>query len=181
MLAHYLVGMAQGAARGPQKEDPMSAWTVGQDHIDLMVTAAMRLAGWNEKYINVPKTADTLGQELWQENFDSVNFRYSEQEPVPEYHWTPVAEIQEGELTPAHLVQLISAADCYDYQSCEHPAWSDSKAYWVTQAIKAWAEARLVGLGWPKVRIHGGENWKGWAEAAWGWSREDGFKTGADA
>lgn len=157
----------------------MSAWTVGSDHIDLMVTAAMRMAEWNPKYIDVPKTGDLLGRDLWQENYASVNHRYDEQEPVPEYNWTPVLEIQEGDLRPEHLVQIVHAANCYDYQSCEHPAWSDSKAYWVTQAIRQWAEGQLREIKWPQTsrRTGGDPQWQGLDDAAWGWDREHGFKT----
>lgn len=161
----------------------MSAWVVGQDHIDLMVTAAMRLSGWNEKYINIPETADILGKGLWKENYNSVNHRYDERKRTPAYHWTPVAEVQEEVLRPEVLVQIIHAVDCYEYQSCEHPAWSDSTAYWACQAVKAWAEEQLVAMDWPKDEYnYGGEkpDWRGMKVAAWGWAREDGFKT-ADA
>lgn len=156
----------------------MSAWTVGQDHIDLLVTAAMRMAGWNEKYINIPLTADMLGADLWKENYRSVNHRYEERKRTPAYHWTPVAEIQEGELRPEHLLQIVHAVNCYDYQSCEHPGWSDSKAYWVCQALRQWAEAQLTAMNWPKESRYGGmdPDWKGLDAAAWGWDREHGFQ-----
>ena len=156
----------------------MSAFTLGGDHIDLLVTAAMRIAEWNPKYINVPLTADTLGQDLLNENFASVNYRYSEQEEVPEYHWTPVAEIETGDLKPEHLLQVFQAAHCYDYQSCEHPAWSDSKAYWVSQAIAQWAEQGLTAIQWPKVRGYAGDSlrYAGLDQVEWVWSREDSFK-----
>lgn len=156
----------------------MSAWTVSQDHIDLLVTAAMRMAGWNERYINIPATADLLGQDLWKENFKSVNHRYSERKRTPAYHWTPVGEVQEEKLRPEVLVQIVHAADCYDYQTCEHPTWSDSKAYWASRAVKAWAEAELTAMNWPKDEYnYGGEkpDWRGMKDAAWGWNRADGF------
>lgn len=130
----------------------MSAFTVGSDHIDLMVTAAMKMAGWNEKYINIPKTADLLGQDLLNENYASVNHRYTEQEEVPAYSWTPVSEYQVGTLSTMQLFQVLNAAHCYDYQSCEHPAWSDSKAYWTSQAIQFWVEKQLAERGLKKVR-----------------------------
>lgn len=158
----------------------MSAWTVSSDHIDLLTTAAMRLADWNPQYINVPLTADTLGQDLWKENFDSVNYRYDDHEPVPEYHWTPVAELQEEELRPEVLVEVIAAAHCYSYQSCEHPAWSDSKAYWTSEAILHWAESKLHERSWPKSPRHGEMDWHGRNVAAWGWDRDHGFPTASE-
>jgi hypothetical protein len=156
----------------------MSAWIVSQDTIDLMVTAAMRSAGWNEKYINIPETADLLGKALWKENYNSVNHRYDERKRTPAYHWTPVAEVQEEKLRPEVLVQILHAAHCYDYQSCEHPAWSDSLAYWASQAIQAWAETLLLEMGWPKNEYnYGGDrpDWKGTKLASWGWDRTHGF------
>jgi hypothetical protein len=131
----------------------MSAFTLGSDHIDLLITVAMRIPGFNEKYINIPKTADLLGQDLLNENFASVNHRYSEQEPVPEYHWTPVAEVQAAELDALLLLQILNAVHCYEYQSCEHPAWTDSKAFWVSQAIAAWVETKLTEHKWPKTHL----------------------------
>src|SRR5437879_998359 len=105
----------------------MSAWIVGKDHIDLMVSAALRMVGWNPKYVNVAETADLLGQRLWEENHRSINHRYNEGEETPEYHWTPVAELDEGaELRGEVLVQVVHNAHCYEYQSCEHPGWKDS-------------------------------------------------------
>lgn len=157
----------------------MSAFTLGTDHIDLLITAAMRIPGFNEKYINIPKTADLLGQDLLNENFASVNHRYSEEVPVPEYHWQPVAEVQETELSPLLLLQILNAVNCYDYQTCEHPAWTDSKAFWVSQAIAAWVETKLTEAKWPKVtQPHALDRPPAFeppAYMAWEWSREKGL------
>lgn len=158
----------------------MSAFTLGTDHIDLMVTAAMRMAGWNEKYINIPETADLLGRDLLKENYASVNYRYDERKRGPRYSWTPVAEYQQKELTLVQLLQILNAARCYDYQSCEHPGWSDSKAYWASQAIQMWVEKQLVERGQVKQRsgypgdVH--EDYPGMRVhddvILWEWSRE---------
>lgn len=163
----------------------MSAFTLGSDHIDLLVTAAMRIPGFNAQYINIPKTADLLGQDLMNECFASVNHRYTEQEPVPEYHWTPVAEVREQVPEGHILLQILNAAHCYGYQSCEHPAWTDSKAFWVMQAIEQWCEAGLTALKWPKTQPpHDRTKPPAFYPpdyVAWEWTREHGFKTSADA
>lgn len=157
----------------------MSAFTLGSDHIDLLITVAMRIPGFNEKYINIPKTADLLGQDLLNENFASVNYRYSEEEPVPEYHWTPVAELQTENLSALMLLQILNAVHCYQYQSCEHPAWTDSRAFWVSQAIEAWVETRLTEAKWPKTRAHHGDTnppcFNPPPYMAWDWTREKGL------
>lgn len=160
----------------------MSAFTLGSDHIDLLITVAMRIPGFNGQYINIPKTADLLGQDLLNENFASVNYRYSEEEPVPEYHWTPVAEVQAEHLSGHVLMQILNAAHCYDYQTCEHPAWSDSRAFWVSQAIQAWVETRLTELKWPKTQPdHDRTRPPAFYPpmyVAWEWDRSKGFATG---
>jgi hypothetical protein len=157
----------------------MSAFTVGSDHIDLMVTVAMRIPGFTEQYVNIPETADRLGQMLTNENYKSVNYRYDEQEEVPEYHWTPVAELQRESLGQMLLLQILKAAHCYDYQSCEHAGWKDSHAFWVSQAIQMWTEARLIEMGVAKVR----DPWDSKRPPAffypdyiaWEWDRVKGF------
>ncbi|MGZ4659671.1 MAG: hypothetical protein ACXVYB_00160 [Arthrobacter sp.] len=157
----------------------MSAFTLGSDHIDLLITVAMRVPGFNEKYINIPKTADLLGQDLLNENYASVNYRYSEEEPVPEYHWQPVGDIREVEPSALLLLQILNAVHCYEYQSCEHPAWTDSKAFWVSQAIENWCELKLTELQWPKVHRHGDTSrppaFDPPAYMAWEWTREKGL------
>lgn len=157
----------------------MSAFTLGSDHIDLLITAAMRIPGFNEQYIDIPETADLLGQNLMNECFASVNYRYTEQEAVPEYHWTPVAEVQVEQLSALVLLQILNAVHCYEYQSCEHPAWTDSKAFWVAQAIEQWVECKLTELRWPKVHRHGDRSrppaFDPPAYMAWEWTREKGL------
>jgi hypothetical protein len=162
----------------PTKEEhTMSAFTLGSDHIDLLITAAMRIPGFKPQYIDIPKTADLLGQDLLRENFASVNYRYSEEEPVPEYHWTPV-ELPD-ELSGPTLLQILNAAHCYDYQSCEHPQWTDSRAFWVSQAIQAWVETKLTELKWPKQPPLGDRSgvpvFNPPEYLAWEWNRRRGF------
>lgn len=153
----------------------MSAFTLGSDHIDLLITAAMRIPGFKPQYTDIPKTADLLGQDLLRENFASVNYRYSEEEPVPEYHWTPV-ELPE-ELEARHFLQILQASYCYGYQTCEHPVWQDSRAFWVCQAIEAWAEKELQTRRWPKDagNPRDGLEYRGIHRMAWEWDREKGF------
>lgn len=160
----------------------MSAFTLGTDHIDLLVTVAMKIPGFNEKYINIPKTADLLGQELLNECYRSVNYRYeshNDPETVPEYHWTPVAELQQENLSALLLLQVLNAVHCYSYQSCEHPDWTDSKSFWVSEAIENWVEKKLTELKWPKVHRHGDRDrppaFDPPSYMAWEWTREKGL------
>lgn len=157
----------------------MSAFTLGSDHIDLLVTVAMRIPGFNAQYINIPKTADLLGQQLLNENFKSVNHRYTEEEAVPEYHWTPVTELQREQIGPLLLLQVLNAVHCYEYQSCEHPGWTDSLAFWASVAIQNWVEMKLTELKWPKSHAPHDRNrppeFRPPEYMAWEWSREKGL------
>ncbi|MGM1065623.1 hypothetical protein [Saccharothrix sp. Mg75] len=106
----------------------MSAWTVENGHIDILVNAMAQLD-------IVPKDlgADgfrTLGQKLWHENHTSVNHRYSERTPTPRYR----LHTTEADLDP---ILLLRAVDCYTYQSCEHPGWEDSEAHALTRRLHA--------------------------------------------
>lgn len=93
----------------------MSAWIVSKGHIDVLVNG---LAAYG---LITPVDMNAVGQELWAENHASVNYRYDESTPTPHYS----AEAVEAEPLPHHL---IAAVHCYDYQSCEHPGWDQSRA-----------------------------------------------------
>lgn len=157
----------------------MSAFTLGTDHIDLLVTIAMRIPGFNDEYINIPETARLLGQDMLNENYASVNYRYSEEVEVPVYNWTPVEELQREPLGPLLLLQVLNAVHCYQYQSCEHSAWTDSKSFWASEAIEYWVSAKLTELKWPKVQPrHDARRPPAFEPPtymAWEWTREKGL------
>jgi hypothetical protein len=90
----------------------MSAWIVTKGHIDCLVQALI-----NEGII-LRGQADRAGQALWQENHNSVNFRYREDTECPEYHF-------EGTDQPLDDIVVWRQLDCFDYQTCEHPEWHD--------------------------------------------------------
>ena len=101
----------------------MSAWIVSREHIDVLVTALHPA----EKH-----QADELGRMLWGECLRSVAHRYPcdqdgvrpgpcdfRDSDVDTYTFTP------REVPPSWV---LSAAQCYAYQSCEHPQWEASRA-----------------------------------------------------
>lgn len=73
---------------------------------------------------------------LWAENYNSVNYRYDEDETPPVYS----AETTEALFDP---VVIYKAAGCYEYQSCEHPEWADSEANALISALAVAAEDRM--------------------------------------
>jgi hypothetical protein len=75
--------------------------------------------------------AQELGELLIMENVASVQYRYDDHDiddlpgaktSAVDYRFT---RQWYGKTTP---VQLIKAAHCYTYQSCEHPGWETSPA-----------------------------------------------------
>lgn len=120
----------------------MSAYLVGSEHIDLLVSATFALP--YPPYFEATKGVlvrtdvaatptdhgavgpDQLGQALWEENMASLLYRYPQDKVadypdyVAGYRWRKV---------PARLydwVTVVKAIQCYHYQSCEHPGWRTS-------------------------------------------------------
>lgn len=96
----------------------MSAWIVTRAHIDVLVGSLVRSEVVHFDHVPTP---DELGARLWAENYRSVNYRYDEQNSVPDYTYTaqPVPPV----------AALYKAWRSYGYQSCEHDAWERSEPY----------------------------------------------------
>ena len=95
----------------------MSAFIVNKTHIDAIVTAIVDCPN-----INISRSEsniDLVGQILWDENFKSVNYRYSDNEQAPKYS---------HRVKYVSLAQAIKAISCLNYQSCEHPDYYESES-----------------------------------------------------
>jgi len=129
----------------------MSAFEVCNTHIDVMVSAALQrrhgeTLRWyvgdydgSESYEEslerrrrevTSANAETWGATLLAENRASVNYRYQEDEIEAPYVLTEYA----GQFNP---VAVLSAVNCYEYQSCEHPGWKSSEARQFCEALRA--------------------------------------------
>lgn len=85
-------------------------------------------------------SADTVGQILLSANVASVNHRYSEDEFEAIYsHKRPRVSDREP-------VEIIKAAHCLAYQSCEIPEWATSEAKTILDAIIRSQLDRLPGM-----------------------------------
>lgn len=138
----------------------MSAFIVGKEHIDVLITAAVRqrhgglsyyypgpsgqLALYRVDYTN----ADEVGAMLLAENIKSVWARYPNEErdtlpgpiPTPE----PEAYIHRDKILPA--VAVLKALACYEYQSCETgDEWRASRAHAFCDALRHAMIAMLPG------------------------------------
>jgi len=100
----------------------MSAWMCSNAHISLIVDAAVALAGVNE-------TKEELFSILHLENERSLAYRYGSN--ISDDH-SGYARL---EFEP-RLEDIFIQVRCYDYQSCEHPEWPNSKAWAICRAIE---------------------------------------------
>jgi hypothetical protein len=103
----------------------MSAFICNNSHITALATYAARnrIAGHTD--------AKKIGDILHAENVASVNYRYGES-TQPSFELCDRAAFH-----PFSLVQIVKAARCLDYQSCEHPGWQESESFKILQAITA--------------------------------------------
>jgi hypothetical protein len=133
----------------------VSAWVVGKEHIDLLVTAGLvfpgrrcqnsklRWYGTHEGELD-DSNADVIGGKLWAENYASVNDRYPD---AAEQGGLPGPVGFEGEETLTYTldripgmvdpVVVLKAIDCYVYQSCEHGGWATSEARAIVEALRS--------------------------------------------
>lgn len=129
----------------------MSAFIVSDKHISYLLKAA--LTSRNEFYfggaIMTEQNKKDVGQMLLKENYKSVNFRYKDAEQPHDFEFSSV----EKSYNPADPIQVLKAATCYEYQSCEHPEWVTSEAKAFIDSLKAHAIEKLPGYNDKKWSI----------------------------
>lgn len=124
----------------------MSAFVVEKELIDALVRfACQRETVWIEvkgkhRFLET-RDADWVGAELWNENRISVGYRYSEPVEMSGYTFPTSAWLKPH----AEAVALLKAADCLEYQSCEHPGWQTSRAKALLDSIREGAWRQLPG------------------------------------
>jgi hypothetical protein len=111
----------------------MSAFICHNSHVTALAVYAARniLLGWTD--------ANQIGVMLQAENVKSVNYRYGEAtEPDFEIcEWAAFHGFSE--------VQILKAAHCLSYQSCEHPGWEESDACKLLESIIGETPADMSG------------------------------------
>jgi len=143
----------------------MSAYVVDRNHILYLLEAATanmnHIGGAHRFYWHHNDEAhyleacdfdemERVANMLWQENVRSVMYRYpnDSMSELP----GPIGEDYRITRNDFHLtwllidpVQVLKACKCYEYQSCEHPAWESSEAYAFIQTLKEDAISALPG------------------------------------
>ena len=136
----------------------MSAFLVGNEHIQCLVDAGLRdmsvhplswYVGNQRRELN-EITADRVGQMLNKENRRSINHRYpkdANQDPIPMFKWRLLVDPRRDP------VFVLKAIDCYEYQSCEHEGGETSEAKAFCAALRSKMIGELPGYdkmkAWP--------------------------------
>jgi hypothetical protein len=111
----------------------MSAFICNHSHVTAlaMFAARNRILGWTD--------ANKIGALLHAENVKSVNYGYGET-TKPDFAICAWAAFHEFS-----RVQILKAARCLRYQSCEHPGWEASDACRLLEAIIGRSARNLPG------------------------------------
>jgi hypothetical protein len=143
----------------------MSAFVCGHDHIDALLTFAMRrdtygpvsywLDSTKARVTITRKNADEIGAILLDENERSVGERYTDCRPgdFPGTIGQDASSYRFREWTaPLTAVSVLKACNCFDYQACETDDYRASLANTIIEAIRHRAIGRLPGYddaaGW---------------------------------
>jgi hypothetical protein len=140
----------------------MSAFIVGHDHIDGLLTFAVEhklsyyVPGAHERVYFDRTNASEIGAILLTENERSVGHRYGDDDDLPGSgegayqfrRFEPFLMMPVGK----QALTVLKACDCFDYQACETDDYEASLAYRIIDAIRGAAIRRLSGYegadGW---------------------------------
>lgn len=119
----------------------MSAFVVSDKHISAMIQT-VTMSGrasyyWNGERHDMRGQRQEIGQKLLDENYRSVNARYSDSDEPHQFVMQRVDRVS--------MVQLIKACHCYNYQACETNDWNETEAHAIVKGIEAYAVRRLPG------------------------------------
>lgn len=102
----------------------MSAFVVPNSHITVLAAFIA------QRDLCPGCSIQEIGEILLNENIESIRFRYPDDRE--NYMGFEIDE-RAASLCPT-LVQIIKAANCLEYQSCEHDDYQQSQAYAMTKA-----------------------------------------------
>lgn len=153
----------------------MSAFIVGHDHIDALISFAMARYTYGPVSYYVPETqtrvtitqdnATEVGRILLTENERSIYHRYPDVKPGQNDSkpgtWGEDAETYNFKQWPLNQplspVSIIKGCDCFDYQACETDDYEQSLAHTIIEAIRKRAVSRIPGYddapGWEFRRM----------------------------
>jgi hypothetical protein len=140
----------------------MSAFLVGHDHIDGLLTFAINAKASyydpkRETRVNFTRVnATEIGCILQAENVRSLNCRYGDDNATEAYTFNPFGEFYSMRHSEVCLI-VLKACDCFDYQACETSDYEESLAWRIVDAIRSAALHALPGYsnarGWELRRL----------------------------
>lgn len=116
----------------------MSAFLVGHDHIDALLTFAVekRVSYWNkdtDSRVEIRReNATEIGRILIAENVRSIQCRYPDddgEDDTASYYFTRWVE-------PVSGVAILKGCSCFDYQACETSDYETTLAHTIVDAIR---------------------------------------------
>ena len=123
----------------------MSAFVLDSAHISAIATYYdLMVKGSFQQW-----TAGQIGRELLSENVKSVGYRYQDTETEQNVATELANYCYQADLRlmqqPDLSATILKLCDCYVYQSCEHPEWTDCNANKIIQMVRSEAIGRLPG------------------------------------
>ena len=125
----------------------MSAFIVTDATISGMLQATtIRNSGssyyyWRDKphYFNghTQENIQAIGQKLVDENYRSINYRYTENVKPHEY--------VHKEVNDRSAIEIIKLCNCYRYQTCETDDWEQTEAHAIFDTLRENAISNLPG------------------------------------
>ena len=104
----------------------MSAWLCSDKHIFELAKYYVE----NCQFYSYEKMSfREAAKELYNENCNSLLARYGDEYP-------PIKVPANYVPTIDNIFVMAKQVNCYEYQSCEHDGWEDSKAHAMCRAIK---------------------------------------------
>ena len=122
----------------------MSAYIVNNETIHAIVkgfmqyNAEFKAEGYEKPIqviIDLQELGNGIGQKLLEQNYKSVNYRYSEDTETPTYKYKDV-EINEG--------VLLGCIQCYEYQACETNDYFESDIHESLNGLKMAMLERMI-------------------------------------
>ena len=114
----------------------MSAFVVSDKHINTIVTwAARQNVNYRsgDEWMPIRGHEQQVAQMLLNQNVRSVNYRYNEHDDVSAIRYTPV-HLTSGS-GYRNALQVMKAAQCYNYQACETDDYESTGAHAIYHAI----------------------------------------------
>ena len=102
----------------------MSAFVVPNTHITVLAAFIVR------QNLSAGRSVKEIGEILLNENIESIRTRY----PNDRMNFRGFEIDEDAAFVHSSPVQIVKAADCLEYQSCEHDAYWESEAYKLTKA-----------------------------------------------